>query len=74
MNQNTKVKLMIIGAITLIVSLFVISIIQIVQINKAKEEIAKQREQIEQLNKEIDFYKNKAVSTTDYIIEITRYI
>lgn len=59
MAPQKKVKFLIGLAIFVFVALLTISIIQIVTIAKTKKELNQQRTQIEQLNKELDYYQNK---------------
>lgn len=59
MKPQTKIKLLIITCIVVALSLFVLSLYQIVEISKAKKQIQQQEKQIEQLEKELDYYNNK---------------
>ena len=62
MNTQKKVKFLIAVAMLFIVTLFVIVVAQIVNIAKTKNELSSQQQQIEQLEKELDYYKNKLPS------------
>lgn len=57
MTQTRKVKFLISLAILIIVALFAVTIVQIVKINTAKNQIAKQQEQIQQLEKQLNSYE-----------------
>lgn len=59
MNNKRKVKSLICLLILIVVTLFTISIFQIVDINKTKHKLAKQDQQIEKLKEELDYHKNK---------------
>lgn len=43
----------------IIIALFVVVVIQLVNISKIKNQIESQQQQIETLDKELDYYKNK---------------
>ena len=59
MKPQTKIKMLIITCVVVALSLFVLSVYQIVEIAKAKKQIQQQEKQIEQLEKELDYYNNK---------------
>lgn len=59
MATQKKVKFLIGLAILIFVALLTVTIIQIVTIAKTKNELNQQKTQIEQLNKELDYYQNK---------------
>lgn len=59
MNNQKKVKALISFLILLLVTLFTISIFQIVNINKTKSKLIEQQKQIEKLEQELDYHKNK---------------
>ena len=59
MKPNKRIKFLITLAITIVISLFVCVIFQIVNLNKTRRKIEQQREQIERLEKEIDYLQNK---------------
>ena len=59
MKPQMKIKLIITFCIILALSLFVLSVYQLVEISKAKKQIYQQEKQIEQLEKELDYYNNK---------------
>lgn len=64
-NTNTKVKLIILLAITLIIALFSISIIQIVSIYNKNKILTEQQRQINDLNNQLDYYKNQENDNKD---------
>lgn len=57
--NESKVKLLIFVALLAIVLLLALSIVQIVNIHSAKNELAKQQEQIELLKQKINYYENQ---------------
>lgn len=59
MNNQKKVKFLIAVAMLFAIALFVIVVAQIVNISKTQNKLANQQQQIEQLEKELDYYKNK---------------
>ena len=59
MKSQAKVKFVIFLAITIILGLIALSIFSLVKISQAQKEIASQSQQIEQLEKELDYYKEK---------------
>lgn len=59
MNNQKKVKALISFLILIVVTLFVVSIFQIVNINKTKNKLIEQEKQIERLEQELDYHKNK---------------
>lgn len=63
-NKNT-VKLIILSAFLAVIVLVAVCIFQLVSIYKKNELLEKQNQQIEQLNKELDFYNNFDSSTPD---------
>ena len=65
-NQK-KVKTLIVCSILAIVALLAISIALIVNINLAKKELAKQQQQIELLQKEIEHLNNPASDNDETI-------
>ena len=65
MTPQKKVKFLIGLAILIVIILFSVVVFQIIQINKTKTEIANQEKQIEQLQQELDYHKNKQPSS-DY--------
>ena len=59
MNSPKRIKFIIMLAIVIVVALLGVIVFQIVNIAKAKKEIAKQQEQIRELNEKLDYYNNK---------------
>ena len=59
MNNQKKVKALISFLILIVITLFVVSIFQIVNINKTKNKLIEQEKQIERLEQELDYHKNK---------------
>ena len=59
MKSQTKVKLIILLAITLLLSLLVVSGFQIVNIHQANKTIAEQQNQIQQLQQQLDNLNNQ---------------
>ena len=59
MENQKKVKLLIILSILIIVALFTVIVFQLVNIVKSKKELASQQQKIEQLEEDLDYYKNK---------------
>lgn len=70
MNVQKKVKLTIVFAIVLIITLFAISIAQIVFITKAKNEIRQQQEQIKQLDEKLAKYEQQNINGSIIIGEV----
>ena len=62
MNNQRKVKFLIATAMLFAIALFVVVIAQIVNITKTQNKLTNQQQQIEQLEKELDYYKNKLPS------------
>ena len=71
MNQQRKVKAIIILAIIVVIALLTLTISQLVFIAKAKKELNTQKQQIEELNKKLDYYENKNSNESGYDIIIT---
>ena len=65
MNNQKKVKFLIAVAMLFAIALFVIVVAQIVNISKTQNKLANQQQQIEQLEKELDYYKNKLPNEDD---------
>ena len=65
MKANSKVKLVFSLAILLIVMFFVISIWQLVVINKKQQQIESQRQEISRLTDLNDYYKNHTTPSGD---------
>ena len=63
MSNQKKVKLVLCFAIFIIIALVFVSVYQIVDIAKTKKQIEAQQTQIEQLQKELDYNKNKLPQT-----------
>ena len=59
MKNQKKVKFLIAIAMLFAIALFVIVIAQIVNIAKTQTKLTNQQQQIEKLEKELDYYKNK---------------
>ena len=59
MREQTKIKSIIFLAIVLVIALFVTVITQLVFINKARKELHLQNQQLQELNKKLDYYENK---------------
>ena len=59
MNSPKRIKFIIGLAIIIVVALLTVIVFQIVNITKAKKEIAKQQDQIRELNEKLDYYQNK---------------
>ena len=57
--NSKRIKFIIVLAIVLMAALLVTTIVQLVYIAKAKKEIAKQEEQIRELDEKLDYYNNK---------------
>ena len=60
MKTRSKVKILILLAVLIVVALIAISVFQLVKIIQTQNKITSQEQQIEQLEKELDYYKNKA--------------
>lgn len=60
--QGKRIKFIIFLATTLLIALFSLTIFQLVDLYKTKKELASYREQISQLEKELDYYQNKLPS------------
>ena len=67
MNSQKKVKFLIFLAIVIVITLLVVITFQLVNIIKINNKIDSQNQQITQLEKELDYYKNKQPQT-DYEI------
>ena len=59
MNNQKKVKALIMFAMLVVIALFVTTIVQLVNISKTKKELIAQQQTIEQLQKELDYHQNK---------------
>lgn len=59
MNSQKKVKFLIFLAIAIVITLLVVITFQLVNIIKINNKIDSQNQQITQLEKELDYYKNK---------------
>ena len=59
MRSEKKIKFLIFLSILLVVSLLTIVVFQIVNINKINNRLDSQNKQITQLEKDLDYYKNK---------------
>lgn len=59
MNNQNKVKSLIALAMLIIVVLFITVVIQLVNISKTQKEVLAKQEQIQQLEKQLDYYENK---------------
>lgn len=59
MNSQKKVKFLIFLAIAIVITLLVVVTFQLVNIIKINNKIDSQNQQITQLEKELDYYKNK---------------
>lgn len=59
MSNQKKVKMLIALAMLIVAVLFVTVIVQLVNISKTKNKIEHQNQKIEQLEKDLDYYKNK---------------
>ncbi len=57
MKANSKVKMVISLAIILIVALFVISVFQLVAINKKQRELSAKQTEVERLTNMLEYYK-----------------
>ncbi|MBE7076345.1 MAG: hypothetical protein E7374_00425 [Clostridiales bacterium] len=68
--QAKKVKLIIIGAISLIALLLFTCIFQLIGIARKKEKIERQEKEIEKLEKELEFYSNLENDSKSPDIEI----
>ena len=60
--QGKRIKFIIFLAVTILIALFVLTIFQLIDLHKTKKELTSQREQISQLEKELDYYQNKQPS------------
>ena len=60
--QGKRIKFIIFLATTLLIALFALTVFQLVDLYKTKKELVSQREQISQLEKELDYYQNKQSS------------
>ena len=63
MNNQKKVKALFSLSILIIVALFVTVVFQLVNIVKIKNNINSQKQQIEQLEQQLDYYENKEPET-----------
>lgn len=68
MNSQKKVKAVILLAIVIAVALFVTIAIQLVNIYKVRKEVEKQQNQIELLEKKLDYYENKLPDSNNDVI------
>ena len=59
MREQTKIKSIIFLAIVLVIALFATVVTQLVFINKARKELNLQNQQLQELNKKLDYYENK---------------
>lgn len=59
-SNKKKVKIIIFSAILAVVFLLVVSICEIISISAMKQKIEKQNNKIEELNRQIDYYKNSS--------------
>lgn len=57
--QGKRIKFIITLATIILAALFVITIFQLVDLYKTKKVLIAQREQISQLERQLDYYKNK---------------
>ena len=65
-NEKTKRnKLFIFGAIALVVLLFVLAVAEIISINSMNSKIKQQEQTIEQLNNQLNYYKDHANQSDD---------
>ena len=59
MREQTKIKSIIFLAIIVLIALFAIVITQLVFISKTRKELNLQKQQLQELNKKLDYYENK---------------
>ena len=59
MNNQKKVKALLMFAMLIAIVLFVTTIVQLVNISKTRKELITQQKTIEQLQKELDYHANK---------------
>ena len=59
MSQQKKVKSLIALAFLIVITLAVVVVFQLVSIAKINQQIESQNQQIEQLEKELDYWQNK---------------
>ena len=57
--NGKRIKFIIFLAVIVLIALFTLTIFQLVDLHKTKKELTSQRDQITQLEKELDYYKNK---------------
>lgn len=69
MSVQSRFKLIVSSAIAIVAILFVIIIAQTVNIIKAKNTLGNQQQQIEKLEKKLDYYENKRPETDYEIID-----
>lgn len=60
--QGKRIKFIIFLAVTILIALFALTVFQLIDLHKTKKELISQREQISQLEKELDYYQNKQPS------------
>ena len=68
MKSQRKIKLIIGLAVIVVISLFALTVFQLVKIYKTNQKIEQQNKQIEQLANQLEYYKNK-YSDSGYEIE-----
>lgn len=59
MNNQKKVKLLIAFCLLIVVALATAVVFQLIDISKTKKQLNNQEKQIEQLEQDLDYYKNK---------------
>lgn len=65
MKSQKKVKFLLFISVLVVAALLFITVYQVISISKTKKEITNQKEQIEQLEEELEYYKNK-LPNSDY--------
>lgn len=68
--NKKRVKLFTLGAIAIIALLLIITIFQIVYINRKNAELEQQRIEMSQLENELNYYKNHQNDTDDEYYDI----
>lgn len=63
--NKKRAKLFTLGAIAIIALLLIVTIFQIVFINKKNDELERQRIELEQLENELNYYKNHQNDSDD---------
>ncbi|MBQ9795796.1 MAG: hypothetical protein IJW36_02385 [Clostridia bacterium] len=63
MKSQAKVKFLIMLAVVILIAIFALLSFQLFKINQIKKQIAIQKNQISNLEQQIDFYENKQEST-----------